>query len=37
MSVSVEVTGTWQCRVALASLGPDTVVPAGVGVLDKVT
>lgn len=26
---------TWQCRVALAPLGSDAVVPAGVGVLDE--
>lgn len=26
---------TWPRRVALASLGPDTVVPAGVGILDE--
>lgn len=26
---------TWLCSVSLASLGSDTVVPAGVGVLDK--
>lgn len=34
-SVPVAVTGTWQCCVALASLGSDAVVPAGVGVLDE--
>lgn len=28
-------TVTWQCRVGLAPLGSHTVVPAGVGVLDK--
>lgn len=27
--------GTWQCRVALASLGSDAVVPAGIRVLHK--
>lgn len=26
---------TWLCCISLASLGSDTVVPAGVGVLDK--
>lgn len=26
---------TWPRRVALASLGPDAVVPAGVGILDE--
>lgn len=26
---------TWLCGVSLASLGSDTVVPSGVGVLDK--
>ena len=26
---------TWLCRVSLASLGSNTIVPAGVGVLNK--
>lgn len=26
---------TWQCRVGLASLGSDAIVPAGVGVLHE--
>lgn len=34
-SARMAVTGTWQCRVALASLGSDAVVPAGAGVLDE--
>lgn len=34
-SASVAATATWQRRVALASLGSDAVVPAGVGVIDE--